>query len=233
MNEIKNTSQRKYALIAGFSLLAMTIAAIFANFFVFESLVVQKDAMTTANNISADSGKFLLGLFAFGFVIILDFVVAWALYIFFKPVYQKISFITAGLRIIYGIIFAIALFSLTNILFLLKETTDSVINFELANQIMASVNEFSNIWNFGFLFFGLHLVLLGYIVFKSKFFKSKFIRMILAILLVIAGLGYILDTLGAFFIANYSMEIAMFTFIGEVLFMFWLLINGGKVKSSL
>jgi hypothetical protein len=225
MNNIKNTSQRKYALIAGFGLLAMTIASIFANFFVFESLVVQGDAMTTANNISAESGKFLLGIFAFAFVIILDFIVAWALYILFKPVHQKISFITAGLRIIYGIIFAIALFSLTNILPLLKETTDSIINLELANQIMASVNGFSNIWDFGFIFFGLHLVLLGYIV-----FKSQFIHKIFAILLIIAGLGYLFDIFGTFFIPNYSIEIAMYTFIGELVLMFWLLIKGGKAK---
>lgn len=228
MSNTGNTALRKYALIAGYGLLAMTIAAIFANFSVFEHLVVQGDAMTTANNISAESGKFLLGIFAFTSVVILDFVVAWALYIFFKPIHQKLSLITAGLRVIYGIFFSIAIFNLTNVLFLLGKTTDSTINLELSNQTMVSVNEFSRIWDFGIIFFGFHLVLLGCLV-----YKSQFIHKIFAILLLIAGLGYLTDAFGTIFIANYSLEIAMYTFIGELLLMFWLIIKGGKTKQAL
>lgn len=224
MNDINNNSQRKYALIAGFSLLAMTIAAIFANFYVFESLVVQEDAITTVNNISTESGKFLLGIFAFAFVIILDFVVAWALYIFFKPVHQKLSLITAGLRIIYGVIFAFALLSLVNVLQILN-SANSVMDTELSTQVMSFINAFSGTWNIGFIFFGLHLVLLGYLVFKSGYIHKLF-----GVLLIIAGLGYLMDLLGKFILPNYNIEIAMFTFIGELLFMLWLLFKGGKAR---
>lgn len=47
ITKFTNLSARTTALIAGFGLLAMTIAAIFANFSVFESLVVHGDAITT------------------------------------------------------------------------------------------------------------------------------------------------------------------------------------------
>ncbi|MEA2097184.1 MAG: DUF4386 domain-containing protein [Candidatus Cloacimonadota bacterium] len=224
MNNTNNNSQRKYALIAGFSLLAMTIAAIFANFYVFESLVVQEDAITTANNISAESGKFLLGIFAFAFIIILDFVVAWALYIFFKPVHQKLSLITAGLRIIYGVIFAFALLCLMNVLQILNGA-NLVVDTELSTQVMSFINAFSSTWDFGIIFFGLHLVLLGYLVFKSGYIHKLF-----GVLLIIAGLGYLVDIFGKFILPNYVIEIAMFTFIGELLFMLWLLIKGGKAR---
>lgn len=224
MNNTNNNSQRKYALIAGFGLLTMTIAAIFANFSVFESLVVQGDAMITANNISTESGKFLLGIFAFAFVIILDFVVAWALYIFFKPVHQKISLITAGLRIIYGVIFAFALLSLVNVLQILNGA-NSVVDTELSTQVMSFINAFSNAWDFGIIFFGLHLVLLGCLVFKSRYIHKLF-----GVLLVIAGLGYLVDIFGKSILSNYAIEIAMFTFIGELLFMLWLLFKGGKAR---
>ena len=43
------------------------------------------------------------------------------------------------------------------------------------------------------IFFGLHLALLGYLI-----FKSGYIPRILGILLAIAGLGYLIDYLGKF-----------------------------------
>ena len=219
-----NISARTAALIAGFGLLAMTVAAIFSNFFVFESLVVQGDAMTTSNNILAYEGKFLLGVIAFFIVIILDVVVAWALYIFLKPINKNISFLTAWLRIIYGAIFAFALMNLVNVLQMLNGV-NSVVDAELSAQVMSSINAFSDTWSFGFIFFGFHLALLGYLVFKSGYIHKLF-----GVLLIIAGLGYLVDIFGKFILPNYDIEIAMFTFIGELLFMLWLLFKGGKTK---
>ena len=217
-------SARTVALIAGFGLLAMTIAAIFANFFVFESLVVQGDAITTSNNILAYGGKFLLGVIAFLIVIILDVVVAWALYTFLKPINRNISLLTAWLRIIYGAIFAFALLNLVNVLQMLNGV-NSVVDAELSAQVMSSINAFSDTWSFGFIFFGFHLALLGYLVLKSGYIHKLF-----GVLLVIAGLGYLTDSFGKFILPNYNIEIAMFTFIGELLFMLWLLFKGGKIK---
>ena len=224
MNNTENTARRKYAFIAGFSLLAMTIIALFANFFVFESLVARGDAVTTSNNILAFEGKFLLGIIAFLIVIILDVVVAWALYVFLKPINKNISLLTAWLRIIYGAIFAFALLNLVNVLQMLNGVS-SVVDAELSTQVMLSINAFNDTWSFGFIFFGLHLALLGYLVFKSGYIHKFF-----GVLLVIAGLGYLVDIFGKFILPNYNIEIAMFTFIGELIFMLWLLFKGGKTK---
>ena len=225
ITKFTNLSERKTALIAGFSLLAMTIAAIFANFSVFESLVVHGDALTTTNNILASKDKFLLGINAFIIVIILDVVVAWALYVFLKNVNKNLSLLAAWLRTIYAVVFAFALVNLVNVLQILNGA-NPIINSELSTQVMLSINNFSSTWDYGFIFFGIHLVLLGFLVFKSGYIHKLF-----GVMLVIAGLGYLVDSFGKFVLPNYNIQIAMFTFIGELLFMIWLLFKGGKIKS--
>ena len=41
--------------------------------------------------------------------------------------------------------------------------------------------------------------------------------------------GHLVDAFGKFLLPNYGATIAMFTFIGELLFMFWLLFKGSKI----
>ncbi|MGB7876995.1 MAG: DUF4386 domain-containing protein, partial [Anaerolineales bacterium] len=59
-------------------------------------------------------------------------------------------------------------------------------------------------------------------------FKSGYIPKILGILVIVAGLGYLIDNIGKLLSPNYNVTIAMFTFIGEVLLIFWLLWRGIK-----
>lgn len=231
-NHITNVSQRKAAIIAGLGLLIMTILAIFANFFVFENLIVQGDVTTTANNIMANKMLFRTGICSFLIVIVCDIVVAWALYIFLKPINKSLSLLTAWFRLVYSAIFGIALVNHFSVLQLLSGA-DYLTVFETSQlhaQVMLSLNAFSDGWNIGIIFFGLHLALLGYLIFKSGYIP-KILGKILGVLLIIAGLGYLIDSFMIFLLPNHKITIAMFTFIGELLFMFWLLFKGGKISS--
>ena len=223
-------SLRKVAIIAGVGLLIMTITAVFANFAVLESLIVQGDAIATTNNIIASEGQFRLGIVSFLIVLILDVVVAWALYIFLQPVDKNLSLLTAWFRLIYTAIFGVSLLNLVNVLQLLggADFLKAIETNQLHAQVMLSIRAFNDGWDIGFVFFGLHLTLLGYLV-----FKSGYIPKFLGILLVIAGLGYLIDSFGTFLSPNYSVEIAIFTFIGELLLMFWLLLKGRRVQQLL
>lgn len=223
---VADITLRKAALIAGLGLLIMTIAAILAQF-ARTSLIVPGDATTTANNIMAKAILFRSGIFGYLIVIVLDVVVAWALYVFLKPVNKSLSLLAGWFRIVYATIFGSSLFNLVTVLGLLN-SSDYLKVFEidkLHTQVMLSLNAFNDGWNIGLVFFGLHLGLLGYLV-----LKSNYIPKFLGILLIIAGLGYLIDSLGKILIPGYNVTIAMFTFIGELLFMFWLLIKGVKVK---
>lgn len=79
----------------------------------------------------------------------------------------------------------------------------------------------------GLAIFGLHLILVGYLVFKSGY-ATKWMGILLGVLLAIAGLGYMVDSFGRLLLPSYTASVAQVTFVGEVLLIFWLLWKGIK-----
>ena len=218
-------SLRTSAIVAGLGLLIMAILAPIANFGILQKLIVAGDVANTANNIIVSAGLFRMGICILLVVAIADVVVAWALYILLKPVNKSLSLLAAWFRIVYAAIFVSVLNNLLIVLQLLNGS-DYLKAFEtnqLHAQAMLSLNAFTEGWNIGLAVFGLHLLVLGYLVFKSGYLP-KF----LGILVVIAGLGYLIDNLGKILSPDYNVTIAMFTFIGEVLLIIWLLWRGIK-----
>jgi hypothetical protein len=235
MNAIKTTSQftdvslRTAAIVAGLGLLLMAILAPIVNFGILPNLVIPGDAKTTVENIMASAGSFRIGIVLFLIVAILDVVVAWALYILLKPANKSLSLLAAWFRVIYAAIFAIALTNLLNVLQLLNGA-DYLKAFDvnqLYAQVMLSLDAFRSGWDIGLAIFGLHLLILGYLAFKSGY-ASKWLGILLGILLAFAGLGYLADSFGKFLLPNYTLSIAQFAFVGEVLLIFWLLWRGIK-----
>ena len=228
-NNIRSTdmSLRTAAIVAGLGLLVMAILAGIANFSVFQSLVVAGDAKTTAENILVSAGSFRMGIVFFLVVAILDVVVAWALYILLKPANKSLSLLAAWFRVMYAAIFAVALINLFSALQLFAGA--GYLKVYAADQLyaqgMVSLNAFRSGWDIGLVIFGLHLLIIGYLVFKSGY-APTWLGILLGILLVIAGLGYMVDSIGRFLLPNYSVSIGQFTFIGEVLLIFWLLWKG-------
>ena len=213
------------ALVAGLGLLFMTILAPIANFGVIEKLIVPGNAASTANNIVASAGLFRMGIGIFLIVAILDVVVAWAFYILLKPVNNSFSLLAAWFRVVYAAVLA---FAVNNLLIVLRfvNGADYLEAFETSQmyaQLMLFLNAFTDGWDLGLLIFGLHLLVIGYLA-----FKSGYIPKILSILVIVAGLGYTKDGVGQILLPNYTVSLAMFTFIGEVLLIFWLLWRGIK-----
>ena len=144
----------------------------------------------------------------------LDVVVAWGLYIVLMPANKNLSALAAWLRVIYGGIFIFAISKLYVALQVLA--ADGV-------QAMSFLKAFQSIWDNGLILFGFHLLVLGYLAFKSGYIPKW-----LGGLLVLAGLGYIVDGFGRMLSPAYSFSLAQFTFIGEVFLIFWLLWRGIK-----
>ena len=71
------------------------------------------------------------------------------------------------------------------------------------------------------------MLLLGYLLFRAGYMKK-----ILGILVLFAGLGYMADGIGKVLSSNYTITISAFTFVGEVVLIFWLLITGRKFKET-
>ena len=207
----------------------MVIAAPFAELYAFPKLVVPGNAAETTKNIIANKTLFTSAIFGYLITFICDVLVAWALYVLLKPVNENLSLLTAWFRLVYTVIALVALLNLVTVLQMLNTSVPLPVTQpdQLQTQVMLFLDAFRSQWHFGLLFFGIHLVLLGYLV-----FRSQYIARILGILLVIAGSGYLLTTLKPFLFPEVNVGFAEFTYYGELIFMFWLLIRGSGIRES-
>lgn len=223
---------RQAARIAGYGYLVIFVLAIFANFFVRVRLIDQDDAAATAGNITDSETLFRVALVCFLVVFVLDVVIAWALYVFFRAVNSELSLLTAWFRLAYTVILGVALVFFFLVLELLGGA-DYLTAFDagqLDAQVMLYLDAFNYLWLIGLVCFGIHLALLGYLV-----LKSASIPRILGVLLALAGAAYLIDTLANALIANYEDYETVFAVIvvvpaviGELAFALWLVLRGGR-----
>lgn len=208
---------RSASMMAGIALLLLALLSAFAYLFVVERLVVMDDAVQTAANIAGSETLFRLGVASLLVVAGLDVVVAWALFKVFEPASSGLSMLAAWLRLAYAAIFVVAIAELAGVLRLLPEGEDA------SAQVLSGVDAYHDIWSAGLVLFGLHLILLGVLVRRAAYAPT-----ILGILLVVAGLGYAVDGFGVVLFAGYDANVAAYTFLGEVVLIFWLLLRGRR-----
>jgi len=227
MNSIKNTAR-----IAGFLLLLIAVLAPFSILYLPSTLIVPGDAATTANNILASDGLFRLGIVVDSVVVLLEIVLIGILYVLLRPVNRTLALVAAFARLAMTVVMAVNVFNSLGVLLLLSGAGYLTV-FE-PDQLDALVLLFLNLHESGVyiwqVFLGLHLIVLGYLVFKSGYFPR-----ILGILLMVACLGYLMDSFGILFPSSEAISIVssvllVATVIGEVSFTFWLLIKGVNVE---
>ena len=178
-------------------------------------------------NILAHQTLFTAGILSYLFNFTCDIVIAWALYGLLKPVNEALSLLTAWFRLVYSVISLVALINLVTVLRLL-DNTDYIKVFgsdQLHTQAWLTIHAFRDGWSPGFFFFAIHLVLLGYLV-----FRSGYIPRVMGVFLIIAGLGYLINTLQPFLSPKVNIDYITIAFFGEVIFTFWLLIKGWRIK---
>ncbi len=93
--ETEKISQRKAAIIAGITMLVMAGCAAFAVGFVNSCLIVNGDAGASAKNIFNSLALFRYGFFSWLIILVIDIIVAWALYIFLKQVDNSLALLGA------------------------------------------------------------------------------------------------------------------------------------------
>jgi hypothetical protein len=222
------SSLHRFAVVAGVGILLISVLAGFANFGAVENLVAGGDATTTAQDILASEGMFRLAIAAFVVVAVLDAVVAWALYAFFTPVNREVALLAGWLRLAYAAVFAVAISQLAGTLHLLRNA-DYLRTFtpdQLHTQALLKITDFHDIWTVSLVLFGTHLVLIGYLVYRSGFAPK-----LLGVLVAIAGAGYLMDSFGALLFSDYAISVSAVTFVGEFLLMVWLLFKGRTIPS--
>jgi hypothetical protein len=199
---------RTLSLIAGISYLVIFFAAIFANFFVLESILKNPLATIQDNQLMVR-----FGIIAFLITAVFDVIVAWALYELYKN--NILSGLSTLFRVMHAAIMGVAIFALP---IALTSTNNQ--------EILRQVDIFNIIWLIGLFFFGIHLIILGRILKKPKF---------IVVFLMLAGIMYMVDTSAHFLLQNYDNYQSIFlalvaipSIFGEMALSIWLLVKGGK-----
>ena len=140
-----------------------------------KGLVTQGNAAKTATDVMAHQGLFRFGVLSLILVVVIDVVVAWALYRVFNQRANALSMLAAWLRIVYAGIFAVAITQLVEALRLL----DNAHHFDHSRMAQANaeglarINTFGDIWDAGLVLFGFHLLLIAYLAYRSSFVPNS------------------------------------------------------------
>ena len=208
-------SPRRASLIAGLSLLVMAaVAVIYLS--VLVPLIAPGDPELTAANIAAAEMTFRVGMASMILVAVLDVVASLALYRLFAPVHRDLSALAAWFRLAYSAVLLVATSELVRVPALLDDPEAALRGFD----------SWIAIWHTGLIFFSVHMLLLGYVA-----YRSGFVPRIFGILLAVTGLSYLADGVGLVLVPDYSISVAAFGFVGEVALIFWLLIKGTRLRS--
>ena len=225
-------SIKKIARVAGVLYLIIIVCAGFGEGYVRSSLIVPGDATATANNIVANQLLFRLGFVSDLIAFLSDLVVSVLLYVLLKPVSKTLSLIAASLRLLAHP--AIASINLLNhFMALLLVSGAGYLTVFDTDQLHALVLLFLNAHRYGYLiggaFFGLHCLILGYLLFTSGFFPR-----ILGVFMVIASGGYLIESFGNFLFPDYETVlvwiVAVPAVIAELSLCLWLLVKGVNVE---
>jgi hypothetical protein len=225
MTTKEKMNPNKTARIAASLSLIMIPFALFGIMWV-SSLIVPGDAAITVNNIIASESLFRLSIGSSLLIQIGHILLVLILYKLLKAVNKN----HALLMVIFLLVGApIAMLNELNrfAVLLLLNGADYLTAFT-ADQLPAQVMLFLDLHEYGVfistIFWGLWLFPFGYLV-----FKSGYIPRILGVLLIIAGLGYLIDFVAFFLFPNFP-SIGQFMTWAELVWPFWLLIKGVNVE---
>jgi hypothetical protein len=190
MEQIAAASPRLKARIAGVFYLLTIVARVIADAFVRNRLVVSDDAAATATNIMAHEPLFRLG-FAADIIAFASYIALTALlYELFKPVNRSLSLVAAFFSLVAAVVQAISsLFHLAPLFLLGGAPYLRVFTVE---QLQALALVFLRLraaayHSIGLVFFGVYCLLVGILILRSTFLPR-----ILGVLMVLAGLSYVL-----------------------------------------
>lgn len=196
------TTTRTAAGWAAGGYLAIFVLAIFANFLALSPVIQPGDAAGTAAALQASEASFRLGAVAFLGIVIIDVVVAWALWVIFRPVHRDLSLLSAWFRLTYTVVLGAALGLLYAALWLTGNP--GAFGESQDHAILLALQTFEFTWVAGLAAFGAHLMVLGMLMLKTH--GPRWI----AWLLFAAGTAYIIDAVAHLVLADYVASAPIF-----------------------
>ncbi len=212
-------SIQKTARIAGLLYFLQIPLGVFGLVYVPKALIIPGDLAVTVSNILANEFLFRLSIVSALLTALLTVFTAIFIYKVLKPVNKQIA---KYIILFTALVLPISMVNeLNNVaaLLILKDFS----------QFQSLVPLFLDLHKYGIqimgIFFGLWLLPMGYLVFKSNFMPK-----IIGIFLMITCLGYLIDFFTYFLFPNFGIVISEYTWLGEVMMVLWLLVKGVNVK---
>ena len=230
--EINFSSLKNTARIAGLLYLLLVITGVYGIIYIPSQIIVPGDAVTTAKNMISNEFLFRTGFLNDIISNTIFLFLVLVLYRLFKQVNENQAKLMFALVIVQiPCVFIMEAFNITSLMILKGEVLKT---FELSQrQDLAML--FLKINDYGTLplemFWGLWLLPFGLLV-----YKSEFIPRIFGIMLLIAGIAYMIDSTIGILFPDYSTFVKYPTLllvaIGEISITLWLLIKGVKTKEQ-
>lgn len=213
------------AKISGFAYVMIFITGFYANFAILSGLIEIDNPTKTLLNISNSLNSFRNGLLSFLLMLVFDIILIVTLFKLTSVVSRTWSYVASGFRMLHAIFFGIALLKLYEVYNLTNYDHASK---ELSYIVMDLLSYFDELWTIGLLFFGVHLLILGYLAVKANYIP-KFI----GFLLIQAAIGYFIDGFAKLSFDSYydyqpyfEAGVILTGVIGELSFTVWLLVSG-------
>jgi hypothetical protein len=222
MNSINKTAR-----MAGFLYLITVPLGILGILYVPSTLLVSGDAASTVNNIMANDLLFRLSIISALFIQVCYIFIVLLLYKLLKSVNQN----QALLMVVFMLVsIPITMFNeVNNLAALLLAGDTGYLSIFTVDQVQALVLVFLDFHKYGIniasIFWGLWLLPMGYLVFKSDFIP-KFV----GVALLITGFGYVVDFFIVFLFPSSAFTVGAYTGFWELLFPLWLAIKGVNVE---
>lgn len=216
---------RQAALTAGFAYLLMPVTI--AEFYINPKLIISGNIEQTVQNIAAHGKLFAAAILCYLITLVLDVIIAWALYILLMPVNRSVSLLTAWFRLVYTAMALVGLLNLVTVHRLLH-TPAYLAAFgsgPLHAQVLLLLNSYRYDWTFSLIVFGIHLALLGYLI-----YRSGYIPWIIGILFVLDGLVWIVNPLQPYLYPNAHLGFLFPISFVELILPFWLVIRGWRIQ---
>jgi hypothetical protein len=212
---------RSATVTAATGYVALFVLAIFANFVVRLGLIDPDNVEGTITMIREHEGLFRLGLVSFAAIFLIDIAVAWALFVVLQPAGALTSVNAAWFRLAYSVMLAVGT------VFLYLGMTIAIGNSTLGAELaMLMFQGFEVSWSLGLLAFGLHLILIGVLIARTRVGPR-----LLGIALTVAGSAYVTDGVLQIALVDYAAVadvmmaiVAIPSVIAELSFTVWLIV---------
>lgn len=230
--EEKTRSLKKTARLAGILYLALAITAAYSLMYVPSKLIVSGDSVTTSKNILAGEFLFRTGIASQLISQSLFVFLVLVLYHLFKTVNTRQAKLMVALVLVsVPVVFLLETCNITALLLLKGELLPSLAPQQSQEMALLFLKTHDYGINIVQIFWGLWLIPFGQLV-----YASGFIPRLLGVLLIVAGVGYVILSGTILLFPNYTTRVSsvtsIFASIGELSILAWLLIIGVKIRAT-